>query len=158
MGKQSRRLVNSPLVSASDLAQMGRCERLVLLEHLYGKRRTARQQQARERGRVEHEQFFYREGLVASAHANRKWRCFIATCIFGEAWQTQVLRRLRAEVLRQSVWGRHLIRLYYHVAPNICEVLCRWPSLQGPVRMVLGAIAMGFRCWSDLCGGGKCRR
>ena len=156
MGKRSRRPVSGRMVSASDLAQMGRCERLVVFEHLYGSRRTARQRHARARGLVEHEQF-YREGL-ASTQADRKGRCFIATCVFGEAWQTEVLRRFRNEALRPRVWGRRVIRLYYRGAPGICVVLRRWPPLQVPVRMVLGAIAIGLRWWSGLRGGGKCRR
>jgi hypothetical protein len=156
MGKRSRRSADVRMVSASDLAQMGRCERLVVFEHLHGSRCTARQQRARARGLVEHEQF-YREGL-ASAQADRKGRCFIATCVFGEAWQTEVLRRFRNEALRPSVWGRRVIRLYYRGAPGVCVILSRWPTLQVPVRMVLGAIATGLRWWSDLRRGGKCRR
>lgn len=156
MGKRSRRSADVRMVSASDLAQMGRCERLVVFEHLHGSRCTARQQRARARGLVDHEQF-YREGL-ASAQADRKGRCFIATCVFGEAWQTQVLCRFRDEALRPSVWGRRVIRLYYRGAPSICVVLRRWPALQVPVRMLLGAIATGLCWWSGLRGGGKCRR
>ena len=157
MGKRSRRPVSGRMVSASDLAQMGRCERLVVFEHLHGSRRTAGQQQARARGLVEHEHF-YREGLAASAQAARKGRCFIATCVFGEARQTEVLRRFRDEALRSSVWGRRVIRLYYRGAPGVCVVLRRWPQMQIPVRMVLGVIATGLRWWSGLRRGGKCRR
>ena len=157
MGKRSRRPVSGRMVSASDLAQMGRCERLVVFEHLYGSRRTAGQQRARARGLAEHEHF-YREGLAARAQAARKGRCFVATCVFGEAWQTEVLRRFRDEALRPSVWGRQVIRLYYRGAPGICVVLRRWPALQVPMRVVLGAIATGLRWWSGSCGGGKCRR
>ena len=50
-------------VSASELAQMGRCERFVLFEHELGHRRTTQQQRDRARGLRAHEQF-YREGLV----------------------------------------------------------------------------------------------
>ena len=157
MGKRSRRSVSVRMVSASDLAQMGRCERLVVFEHLHGIRRTAGQQRARARGLVEHEHF-YREGLAAAAQVARKGRCFIATCVFGEAWQTEVLRRFRDEALRPSTLGRRVIRLYYRGAPGICELLRRWPPLQVPMRMVLGAIAIGLRWWSGLRGGGKCRR
>ena len=156
MGKRSRRSADVRMVSASDLAQMGRCERLVVFEHLHGRLGTARQRHARARGLVEHERF-YREGL-ASAQADRKGRCFIATCVFGEAWQTEVLRRFRDEALRPSVWGRRVIRLYYRGAPGVCVVLRRWPQMQIPVRMVLGVIATGLRWWSDLRRGGKCRR
>jgi hypothetical protein len=155
MGKRLRRPASGRMVSASDLAQMGRCERLVVFEHLHGSRCTAGQKRARARGLVEHEQF-YREGLAASMQAARKGRCFIATC--GEAWQTEVLRRFRDEALRPSAWGRRVFRLYYRRAPGICVVLRRWPPLQVAVRMVLGAIATGLRWWSGLRWGGKCRR
>lgn len=157
MGKRSRRGKGERMVSASALAQMGRCERLVAFEHLHGRRRTARQQRARERGLVEHERF-YREGLAASAQAARKERCFIATCAFGEDWQTRVLRRFRDVALRSSVWGRRLIWCYDRVAPDICTCLRRWPVLQVPVRVVVGAIATGVRWWAGLRGGGRCRR
>ena len=157
MGKRSRRSVRGRMVSASDLAQMGRCERLVVFEHLHGSRRTVWQQQARARGLVEHEHF-YREGLAASAQAARKGRCFISTCVFGEAWQTQVLRRFRDAELRPNVWGRRLIWFYYRVAPYICKCLRRWPALQAPVRIVLDTMAAGLRWWPGLRGGSRCRR
>ncbi len=157
MEKRSRRSDSGKMVGASDLAQMGRCERLVMFEHRHGGRRTARQQRARERGMVEHERF-YLEGLAASAQAARKGRCFIATCVFGEAWQTQVLRGFRDVALRSTVWGRRAIWFYYRVAPVICKCLRRWPALQAPVRVVLGAIAAALRRWPGLRGGGQCRR
>lgn len=157
MGKRSHRVESDRMVSASDLAQMGRCERLVMFEHLHGRRRTAWQQRARERGLVEHERF-YREGLAASAQAARKGRCFIATCVFVGAWQTLVLRRFRDVALRPHVWGRRVIGCYDRVAPGICKCLRRWLALQFPVRVVLGAIAAGVRWWAGLRGGGRCRR
>lgn len=143
------------MVSASELAQMGRCERLVVFEHLHGSRRTAGQQRARARGLVEHEHF-YREGLAASAQAARKGRCFIAACVFGESWQTEVLRRFRDVALRPKVWGRRLIWGYYRAAPTICKFLRRWPALQLPVRMMLGAIAAWLLWWPGLRRDGKC--
>lgn len=136
------------MVSASDLAQMGRCERLVVFEHLHGSRCPDWQQEARARGLAEHAQF-YREGLAASMQTNRKGRCFIATNVFGEAWQIELLRRFRDKVLRPRKWGGTMIRLYYRARPGICEVLRRWPPLQVPVRIILGAIATRLRWWSN---------
>jgi len=52
-------------VGASELAQMGVCERLMLFEHRYGKRRTPRQQEAITRGQEAHGQF-YRESVLIS--------------------------------------------------------------------------------------------
>jgi hypothetical protein len=46
------------MVSASELSQMGACERLVLFEAKYGKRKSRCQREAIERGR--------RRGMVAN--------------------------------------------------------------------------------------------
>lgn len=70
-------------VSASELAQMGVCERLVVFEHRYGKRRTVEQQQAIKRGRRAHARF-YRERHM---DWTRRWRYFIVFLIFGR-WLT----------------------------------------------------------------------
>ncbi len=66
-------------VSASELAQMGVCERLVVFEHRYGKRRTVEQQQATKRGRRAHARF-YRERHM---ELPRQWRHFVVFLIFG---------------------------------------------------------------------------
>ncbi|MDE2299666.1 MAG: hypothetical protein KGK18_16055 [Burkholderiales bacterium] len=143
-GRQQRK---PPSVSASELAQMGRCEKLVVFEHLHGNRRTDSQQRDRKRGVSAHEQF-EREGLDAmSAAARPRGRCFVATCVFGDAWQTRVLRRFRDEVLRSRPWGRWLIRRYYLAGPGLCVVLRRWPVLQGTARAVLGLAAVALHWW-----------
>ncbi len=65
-------------VSASELAQMGVCERLVVFEHRYGKRRTVEQQHAIKRGLLAHERF-YRERHRDSI---RPGRYFVAFLVF----------------------------------------------------------------------------
>ncbi len=136
-------------VSASEIAQMGRCERLVAFEHLHGKRRTKGRQHGLQRGLLAHEQF-EREGLEArAADAQRQARHSVATLVFGEAsWQTRVLHQFRqGETIGLGLWGLGLIRFYSHAAPAICAGLRRWPVLQKPVRSALGAIAIGLRWW-----------
>ena len=113
----------SASVSASDLAQMGLCERLVVFEHRYGKRCLPAQRAAIERGRREHERF-YREGRIAPASPGR---CFIATMVFGEGPETQTLRAFRDQVLRRGPTGRRLIVTYYGIAPGVCKLLERQP-------------------------------
>lgn len=151
MKKRGNRSADDRLVSASELAQMGRCEKFVIFVHLHGSQPSARQQRAMARGLLEHERF-YREGVAA---AWRKGRCFISTCVFGESWQTWELRRFRDEVLRPRNWGRRLIWFYYRVAPSICMVMRRWPVLQRPVRMVLDVVAVRLRRWKRRYGGGE---
>lgn len=127
----------SKAVSASELAQMGVCERLVFFEHHYGKRSTASQRAAIERGLEEHARF-YRGGIRISA---KNGRCYIATLVFGTGWETAALRLLRDRILRPYTTGRWLIRVYYRMAPSICAVLTRWPWLQPIARAVLKPIA-----------------
>lgn len=157
MGKPVHRAVRKQLVSASDLAQMGRCERLVVFEHLYGSRRTARQKRARERGVAEHARF-YRDGLASVVEADRKAVCCIASGAFGEAWQSDAQYRFADERLQRSAWGHRAIGLYYRMAPGICRALRRWPALQLAVCMVLGTMAMALRWWSSLREVGRCQR
>ena len=66
-------------VSASELAQMGVCERLVVFEHRYGKRRSMGQKLAIKRGQLAHERF-YRERHTGSI---RPWRHFCAFLVFA---------------------------------------------------------------------------
>ena len=120
-------------VSASELAQMGVCERLVMFEHHHGKRSTAIQRAAIRRGVREHDRF-YRDGIRA---ANWKGRCYIARLVFGEGPETAALRRFRDRILRPHASGRRLIGLYYRTAPALCEVLQRKSWLQPIVRTIL---------------------
>ena len=123
----------SASASASELAQTGVCERLVVFEHRYGKRRLPEQQAAIKRGRREHERF-YREGRIASAPPGR---CFIATIVFGEGPETQTLRAFRDQVLRRGPTGRRLIGTYYRIAPGVCNLLERQPWAHSVLRVAL---------------------
>ena len=64
-------------VSASELAQMGVCERLVVFEHRYGKRRNVEQQDAVKRGLQAHQRF-YRERHRGSPRPGRYFIDFLA--------------------------------------------------------------------------------
>lgn len=85
-------------VSASELAQMGVCERLVVFEHRYGKRRTVEQQQAIKRGRRAHGRF-YREQHRDSA---RPGRCLVAFTEFGRWFVLCVARWFQARKQRHE--------------------------------------------------------
>jgi hypothetical protein len=140
MGVRRRRKQCERFVSAKDLAEMGFCEKRVLLAHLHGQRLTPEQQRDAERGRRAHERY-YREGLVAASAAGDR-RCFVATRVFGDgAWQTFVLRRYRDDVLLRRRLGRWLVASYYHLAPLVCRVLDRLPLLQPTARALVGAVA-----------------
>ena len=132
------------MVSASELSQMGACERLVLFEAKYGKRKSQCQREAIERGRREHANFF-RDGVRSQSDVQtsleKPW-CFCASLAWGpEAPETELLRRFRDRILRRTGAGRGLIRIYYRTAPGLCRrvegrtklihALCLglWPAL-----------------------------
>lgn len=132
-------------VSASDLAQMGVCERLVKFEHHCGRRRTSDQLQALDRGRRAHERFY----LDRHDDGRSRGRCFVATLLFGEAPQTRVLRRFRDQVMRPRPMGRRLIALYYRSAPTVCGFLERRPNLRPIVRWMLCGFASFAARWLE---------
>jgi hypothetical protein len=124
-------------VSASTLAQMGVCERLVVFEHREGKRPTPVQRAALQRGLRAHRQF----ASESVSEATRRGRCFMATYLFGEGPETQALRRFRDRFLRPTPAGRRLILKYYQLAPTVCLVMERWPATRFVARAVIRPLA-----------------
>ena len=132
-------------VSASDLAQMGVCERLVKFERHCGRRRTSDQLQAMDRGCRAHERFY----LDRHDDGRSRDRCFVATLVFGEAPETRVLRRFRDQVMRPRPLGRGLIALYYRSGPKVCGFLERRPRLRSIVRWMLSGFASFAARWLE---------
>src|SRR5207249_5267621 len=128
------------MVSASELAQMGACERFVLFEAKYGKRTSQCQREAIERGRREHAKFF-RDGVRSQSDVqtslSKPW-CFCASLAWGpEAPETDLLRRFRDRVLRRASAGRWVIRVYYRTAPGLCSRLEGRRYLTRALRLAL---------------------
>lgn len=136
MTGRKRRVPEADRVSASELAQMGVCERRVRFEHDLGRHRMPEQLQAMERGLRAHEEF-YRDGQEAERTGGR---CFVAMLVFGEAPETRTLRRFRDQVMRPRPLGRRFIVVYYRFAPAVCRFLSRRPSLLPVARRLLRAV------------------
>ena len=135
MSKRRKELQDE--VSATELAEMGFCEKRVQLAHIYGEQSTSEQRKAMARGQAAHQRYF-EEGLAATADR----RCFVATFVFGpDARETQVLRAYRDAVLLQRRWGRVLVAVYYRIAPTGCRVLERSPATVVRVRRILRVAA-----------------
>ena len=127
-------------VSASQLAQMEVCERLVFFEARCGKRKSRCQLEAIDRGKKEHATFF-REGVRSrpgvQTSLSKPW-CFCASLAWGpEAPETELLRKFRDRILRRSTAGRRLIRLYYRTAPVLCGLLEGHRKLISALRLGL---------------------
>ncbi len=94
-------------VSASELAEMGVCERRVLLAHRHGSRRTSVQRRAMQRGLRAHERF-HRDGLAATEGASRRRRP-TAFASLGR-WLVDLCLRIALAVLRLLAGRRHRAR------------------------------------------------
>lgn len=79
-------------VSASKLAQMGVCERLVVFEQRYGKYRTGEQRQAIQRGLHAHRRFYRDRHRGAFANGHRFNAPRIAVVLYG--WLRQAVRAI----------------------------------------------------------------
>ena len=102
---------DDPYISASELAQMGYCERKVAFDARHGAQDTPQQLQAKQRGRALHARFYEESQRVAEASATRG-RCFIATLALGDGPETRQLRAFRDLYLRRSAAGRWLVGRY----------------------------------------------
>ena len=128
------------MVSASELSQMGVCERLVLFEARYGKRTSSAQDRAIERGRAEHARFFgngVRSQFDLQTSLPKPW-CFCASLAWGpRAPETDLLRQFRDRILRRTAAGRIMIRMYYSNAPDLCRRLHGHSRLISAIRLGL---------------------
>ncbi|MEO8188386.1 MAG: CFI-box-CTERM domain-containing protein, partial [Burkholderiaceae bacterium] len=107
-------------VSASELAQLGYCERKIQFDRTFGERETYAQRQARKRGNRAHKSFYEESRRIARNSATRG-KCFIATYLLGECKETSALRAFRDLYLRRSVFGRWIVGRYYKVSPWLCR-------------------------------------
>lgn len=127
-------------VSATELAEMGTCERRLLLEARYGRRNHTQNTKAKARGIAAHEDFFREASRVnpmLDTSIRKPW-CFIASHVFGPtADETELLRKFRDHVLRRHSTGRFLIRQYYRHAPSVCVAMERHPRLVPAMRCAL---------------------
>ena len=130
---------NDKFVSASDLARLGYCERLVAFDATHGRRSTKAQRRAQERGRQAHTAFYREGGRIAEA-SGKKGRCFVATLALGECEETRALRAFRDLYLRRSCIGRWLVGSYYKISPTLCIWLETKPNVLGAVKPILKAL------------------
>lgn len=127
-------------LSATDLAELGRCERQAMYRyHKYAERADPVVAAASRRGIVEHDRR-HREVISSRPSATRSDRgpCFIASAIYGSyAWQTEALRDWRDRALLPTRAGRIIVRIYYRVSPGLAAYLSGMPRTSRLVRAVL---------------------
>ncbi len=126
--------------AATDLAQMGVCEKRMLFEATLGKRKSATQERDSGRGTARHDRF-HRDAVRYQPEVKtsdpQSSRCFVATAVFGESPETQTLRQFRDTVLERHWTGRAATAVYYFVGPCIADFLLAGRRRQAIARALL---------------------
>ena len=123
-------------VTVTELAQMGMCEKQILFDEEFGKKRSHHVQQRAREGKHAHKQ--YEQQLSGRVQDKR---CFIATCIFGiDARETQILRAFRDQTLLTTRPGKVFVTFYYAVSPQVVKFIEKAPVLKRPIGPVLKGV------------------
>lgn len=138
--------------SASELAEMGYCEKRMLFEHRLGPRASLTREKARLDGLAAH-QAFHRDAVTIAHDVQssevKPW-CFIASELFGQgAWETNALRMVRDRVLRQHAVGRVFIGAYYRYSPRMASWLRRHNHIRLIARVILRSVAAALKWYFD---------
>jgi hypothetical protein len=120
-------------ISASELAQMGVCERLVVFEHLAGRQRTLQQAQAMRRGHRLHRQFYAEQQI----HSDDSGRGFIAAPSPGEGLGMTAVKSVSA----WRYWWITVIRAMLAARRR----LIGWPTAVRAMRALFHATTRGAR-------------
>ena len=101
-------------MSASELAQLGYCERVAHFDWRYGAKRSPEQLVAQDRERGARSVLQGQLGHRASKRA--EGRCFVATLALGECAETSALRAFR-DLYQAQRPGRRFIATYHRLGP-----------------------------------------
>jgi hypothetical protein len=137
-------------LSASQIAELGFCERFVVLSRRHGRQDPPDISAARRRGDRAHETFYAES--VAIARGQRSTRpCFLAESVFPpHATELIVFRRVRDEVLARSETGRRCIERYYVASPDLSRAwdaapAWAWTLFRGAMALCAVAVQFGLR-------------
>lgn len=122
-------------ISATELAELGACERRALLKLEHPEKVSWGRRMARRRGDREHLRHHHR--VVRYSRP-----CFIATAVYGDADAPSVatLRGFRDQVLLRSRVGTALVWLYYCWSPALARRLVKHPRLCRVLQFFLDAL------------------
>ena len=82
------------------------------------------------------------DNMAQEQRTKKKQGCYIATCVYGsyDCPQVWVLRRYRDSVMKNSVFGRLFIRLYYAVSPTLVRCFGELTAFRDLGRRLLDPI------------------
>jgi hypothetical protein len=141
-------------LSASQIAQLGFCERFVALEARKERDDHPDIKRRRAEGVASHERYFGESVSIAKRQRQaRRGTCFVAGRVFEpESNGVATLRRFRNEVLVRSVLGRWLVSAYDRSCPLLVMGWDRAPIwARGWARTTLETVArmVGVRLAKD---------
>ncbi len=103
-------------ISATALAELGKCEQSFVLALKHEKQHSAQSLRRMEEGSALHARM--------EREVTPDGRCFIASFAFGPlAPETHALRTYRDTHLTHTLWGRLFVRLYYALSPLLVALL-----------------------------------
>lgn len=79
-------------------------------------------------------------------------QCFIATAAFGskQAWQVELLRNFRDQVLLKSQLGKEFVKFYYKNSPPLANAISKRPWAKQVVRAALWPVTLTASLILDL--------
>jgi CRISPR/Cas system-associated exonuclease Cas4 (RecB family) len=130
--------IKDPLVSSTELSQLGVCERKVYLRSKYGARNVLPQvKQDQFRGNVVHQKAFETQ----HEKYNVDKRCFIASRVYGlDAQETICLRKFRDNVLLKHHLGRVFTTGYYAISPVFLKYFGQHKLFINVCRCILNVV------------------
>jgi hypothetical protein len=140
---------NGAYLSASEIAELGFCERFVVLSARHGRQDPPDINAARHRGDGAHEAF-YAESVAIARRQRAQRPCFLANSVYPDgAAELTTLRRVRDEFLRRSILGRWCVDWYYRASPRLSarwEHAPRWAcsAARRGVGLVAAMAALAF--------------
>jgi hypothetical protein len=127
-----RRRSHKDRIAITDVVAIVYCERQVVLDKQYGRKRSRQAEQWASDGSARHKSF------ERAGRAQRDRRCFVATAIYGaDAPQTDLLRQWRDARLAPHAIGRAMIAVYYALSPAFVRWCAPRPSFTRGVRWLL---------------------
>jgi len=138
------------MINASELAQLGVCEQLIVFERTYGKKKNPEQRQAIARGNALH-RAFYAQAIAAqlNVETSEAGRCVIATATLGAGnRETQLLRGFRDSVLAKNRVGQLIARGYHKIWPPVAGAIAESSLLRPIVVVLLNPIVWVAEMWS----------
>lgn len=79
------------------------------------------------------------EKIILSPKIDRFKGCFIATAIYGSAYEHEVLllQRFRDDIMLKSFFGKLFVLIYYFISPPMAKIIAKSDFLRKVSKAIL---------------------